>query len=574
MFRLTNATRLVVVIALIVVSLGFSPLDIRRFIGFPLGEYGFNSTGTVVTRVDSGGPAERAGLHVGDRIALGDDTRLSRYAVIRGAAWRPGDLLSGTVTSGGHTRPVTLVADPEPASIQAFVALRFALAFLTIGIAAALLLTRPELATWGFFLYSLMVINLPGAISNYVIPPTLLNADSYVFDLFFTLAGIGGVLFAFAFAGQPWTPWRRLAIALTIAAAAAATLLEVLFGVASDRGLNIVDGFSGLALFMMLLGLIDSYRHDDGASRQRLRWMIAALLIAVPAHYIAGWFYPGPLSYGAYASLIAIQAVLPLTAAYAMFRKRVVDVDFVVSRTLVYGVLTVSLVAVFSLLDAVLSRSFAESRVSLSIDVIVALLLGFSLNSAHRNVDAVIDRVVFRERHRAELQLERAASGIIHASDEETISQTLVRLPIEALRLTGAAVYRMNGAAYNKAAASGHLVSLTESVGRNDALPLYLSSEHQPVRLDSLPLSAFSETHVAASAVLAIPVTMRGELEGFVLFGAHRNGADIDPDEQRALVPLVRNAAAAYGHLETAALRARVATLEAMLLAKAGNEAT
>ncbi|HET9343854.1 MAG TPA: PDZ domain-containing protein [Candidatus Eremiobacteraceae bacterium] len=574
MFRLSMVSRLVVVIVLIVLSLGFSPLDIRRFIGFPLGEYGFNSTGTIVTRVDSGGPAERAGLHVGDRIAFGDATRLSRYAVIRGVAWSPGDKLSGTVTSGGRTRTVALVADPEPASVQAFVALRFVLAFLTIGIAAALLLTRPEIATWGFFLYSLMVINLPGAVSNYVIPPILLNVDSYVFSIFFSLAGIGGVLFAFAFAGQPWTPWRRLAIAATFTAAAVATLLEVLFGAASDRGLSIVDAFAGLALFMMLLGLIDSYRHDDGASRQRLRWMIAALLIVVPAHYIAGWFYPGPLSYGAYASLIAIQAVLPLTAAYAMFRKRVVDVDFVVSRTLVYGVLTVSLVAIFSLLDAVLSRSFAESRVSLSIDIIVALLLGFSLNSAHRRVDVVIDRVIFRERHRAELQLERSANGIIHASDEDTVSQTLVRLPIEALRLTGAAVYRMDGAAFTKAAASGQFVSLTGSVGRNDALPLYLSSEHQPVRLDSLPLSVFGESHGTASVVLAIPVTMRGELDGFVVYGAHRSGADIDPDEQRALVPLVRNAATAFGHIEAAALRARVATLEAMLLAKAGNDAT
>lgn len=574
MFRLTRRARLVVVIVLIVLSLGFSPLDIRRFIGFPLGEYGFSSTGAIVTRVDSDGPAARAGMRVGDRIALGDATRLSRYAVIRGIAWSPGDTLSGTVTSGDQTRPVTLVADPEPVSIQAFVALRFALAFLTIGIAAVLLVTRPDLATWGFFLYSLAVINLPGAVSNYVIPPALLNADDYVFDVFLSLAGAGGVLFAFAFAGQPWTWWRRLALTFTFAAAVAATALEALFGITSESSGIVVDVYSGLTLFVMLLGLIDSYRHDDGASRQRLRWMIAALLIVVPAHYIAGWFYPGPLSYGGYASLIAIQALLPLTAAYAMFRKRVVDVDFVVSRTLVYGVLTVSLVAIFSLLDAVLSRSFAESRVSLSIDIVVALLLGFSLNSAHRKVDAVIDRVIFRERHRAEQQLERSATGIIHASDEDTISQTLVRLPIEALRLTGAALYRVEGVVFNKTAASGHLVSLTESVGRNDALPLYLRSEHEPVRLDSLPLSAFSESHGAAGAVLAIPVTMRGELDGFVLYGAHRNGADIDPDEQRALVPLVRNAAAAYGHIEAAALRDRVAMLEAILRGKAGNEAT
>ena len=55
---------------------------------------------------------------------------------------------------------------------------------------------------------------------------------------------------------------------------------------------------------------------------------------------------------------------------------------------------------------------------------------------------------------------------------------------------------------------------------------------------------------------------------GFVVYGAHANGADIDPDELRALAGLVKNAAVAYDHLEAQALRARIAVLEAMVLTK------
>jgi hypothetical protein len=89
-----------------------------------------------------------------------------------------------------------------------------------------------------------------------------------------------------------------------------------------------------------------------------------------------------------------------------------------------------------------------------------------------------------------------------------------------------------------------------------------------------LPLSKLYEPHDPLAPVLAVPVTMRGELDGFVIFGAHRNGADIDPDEQYALVPLVRNAAIAFDHLEALALRTRVTALEARLVALTGNEAT
>jgi len=575
--RLGKWSRLFLVLGLILTALEWSPLDIKRFIGFPFGVYGFNSTGSVVTRVDPGGPADRAGVRVGDRIALGSSTQLSRYAVVRGLAWSPGDRLTGTVTGANGTRAVSLVAVEEPLSDRLFVALRFALAFLTIGIAAALLLSRPEPATWGFFLYCLTVINLPGATSNYVIPPAWLAASTYLFWAMLNLSGVGGVLFALAFAGQPIAGWRWAALGATIAAAVVATAADVgsLAGVLTSQLFQHTDDvYTAIVLVFMLVGLVDSYRHDVGASRQRLRWMIAALIVAVPARYISGWFYPGPLSYGQYASLIAIQAVLPLAASYAMFRRRVIDINFVVSRTLVYGALTALLIGAFSLLDAVVSRAFAESRVNLSIDIVVALLLGFSLNSAHRQVDALMDRILFRQRHKAEQQIERGAAGLIHASDEDFISRTLVRLPLEALGLSGVALYRSDGAVFTRSAASGRFSSLADALDRNDSLPLYLMSEHEPVRLESLPLSRLCESRGAAGAVLAVPLTMRGELSGFVVYGAHENGADIDPDEQRALVPLVRNAAIAYDHLETAALRARVARLEAMLLSKAGNEAT
>jgi hypothetical protein len=568
MAKLTNRSRVLVVTGLIILWVGPTLPDLRRVFGFPFGDYGFSSVDSLVTRVDHEGVAAHAGIRVGDHITFGDASPISRWAVARGLALHPGDALSGSVKDDRHARDVTLVAVPESRQDLAFVALRFALAFLTIGIAAALLLSRPEIATWGFFLYCLTVITLPGAVFSFAIPESVKYATNPIFVALYNASAFGGALFALAFAGQPWSNWRRFVLAFAITAAVVTTVADASspFIFRSNVVERVDDIYAALMLLTMLVGLVDSYRHDVGASRQRLQWMIAALLITVPAHYIAGWYFPGPLTYGEYASLIAVQALLPLVAGYAMFRRRVVDVKFVASRTLVYGAMTALLVAIFSFLDAVLSRSFAESRVSLSIDVIVALLLGFSLNSAHRRVDAVIDRVVFRDRHRAELQLERSAAGLVHATDETVIADTLVRLPAGVLGLTGAALYRVNGTLFARSVASAEFSSLPQTVDRNDALPLYLRSEPQPVRLESLPLSKFFDAHNSAAPVLAMPITMRGELDGFVVYGAHQNGADIDPDEQRALAPLVRNAAIAFDHLETVALRARVADLEAKLL--------
>lgn len=563
-----NRLRVLVVVTLFVIAYGWSLGDLRRVLGFPLGSYGFYSNGSVVTLVDSEGAAADAGLQVGDRISFGGSSPLSRYAIVRGIAAYPGERLAGTVTHDGRSRRVVLVARPESGSEVAFVALRFILAFLAIGVATALLLTRPDVATWGFFLYCLSVISLPGAVFTFALPWSIRSYSVGIDIVLSNAAAVGGVMFALMFAHQPWTTWRRVTLGAIICGALVVIVFDgmaLASGTSTDFLPPIQDVFTAFVLLAMLVGFVDSYRNDAGGSRQRLKWMIGALLVSVPALYAASWYYPGHLTYPQYVGLIAVQAVLPLSAAYAMFRTRVVDINFVISRTLVYGSLTALLVAIFSLLDATLARAFAESRVGLSIDITVALLLGFSLNAAHRRIDSVIDRVLFRERHRAEWQLERGATGVVHATDDTAITATLVQLPAEVLKLTGAAFYRSATDGFARITSVGQLAQLPERIDNNDALALSLRADLRPVRVDDVPLSHVSGSRSGGAAVLAIPIAMRGELAGFALYGAHSNGADIDPDEQRALLPLAMNAAVAYDHLETVALRARIAELESML---------
>ncbi|MFY9860316.1 MAG: hypothetical protein WAK80_07120, partial [Candidatus Cybelea sp.] len=60
---------------------------------------------------------------------------------------------------------------------------------------------------------------------------------------------------------------------------------------------------------------------------------------------------------------------------------------------------------------------------------------------------------------------------------------------------------------------------------------------------------------------LAVPVTVRHELVSFTLYGAHANGAQLDPDEVVLLEELAREAARAYDHVEAERVRERYAQL-------------
>jgi vacuolar-type H+-ATPase subunit E/Vma4 len=61
--------------------------------------------------------------------------------------------------------------------------------------------------------------------------------------------------------------------------------------------------------------------------------------------------------------------------------------------------------------------------------------------------------------------------------------------------------------------------------------------------------------------VLAMPVLLRDQIIAIALYGLHRSGADIDPDEERSLKPLLERAGAAYDHIDAEALRAKVELL-------------
>jgi ABC-type transport system involved in cytochrome bd biosynthesis fused ATPase/permease subunit len=73
----------------------------------------------------------------------------------------------------------------------------------------------------------------------------------------------------------------------------------------------------------------------------------------------------------------------------------------------------------------------------------------------------------------------------------------------------------------------------------------------------------------AAIYSLAVPVSVRHELVSFTLYGAHTNGAQLDPDEVELLKELAREAARAYDHVEAQRAQQRYSRMLASETAQA-----
>jgi hypothetical protein len=104
----------------------------------------------------------------------------------------------------------------------------------------------------------------------------------------------------------------------------------------------VLIGLILLSLAAAVVSLVIRFRHSRGDERQQLKWFTYAstLLLFLPfSDYL-------PLNLGN--ALYAVVIVLPLSVGIAILRYRLYDIDRLINRTLVYGLLTAILGLVYA----------------------------------------------------------------------------------------------------------------------------------------------------------------------------------------------------------------------------------
>lgn len=524
-------------------------------IGHACPQTGFNFTfDGVITYVDRGTFADRAGIAAGDRILP---------PLPRGLLRDPPGVLAFNLQTPHGVRRVVLA--PQPTMMTRGEKLRLlavvASYLIYVLVGSAVLLLRPSAMTWAFYLYC--ILRRYGDLYFYW-------PGSDAFFWFNTLAygALGGAtcalvaIFALRFPRNEAAGWRRVVQWLAIALAGLFSLGWLDFFIRFDfLGLPSQSLVSALVMATSLVYVgaavifLSTLFSSRGDERQRLQWILVfpvvlllrVAVINVPSS-VPDWIVDG---------LIALAVLVPLSVAYAVIRKRVFDVQFVVSRALVYGTLTSLVAGTFLLIDWFMSRQFAQTRFTLSAEIGFALVLGSSLNALHGSVDRFVDSAFFRQRHFAERRLQKAAVAVARAENVGAVDQFVVHEPVQALGLTSAALFRKNEhAIFVRRLEIGWSAADVVEFGANDPLVLHLLTENEPVRLSEITWA--SDAPRLANSVLVAPVLLRDQIVAIAFYGPHTTGADIDPDEQKAMMPLLERAGAAYDHIDANALRAKV----------------
>lgn len=320
-----------------------------------------------------------------------------------------------------------------------------------------------------------------------------------------------------------------------------------------------------VAVVLFSVAIIDGIATAPAEYRTPMRWLggswlVAAVLTAIPEignllHvYILGSHY-----------LDAMRAAqvffLGFGVAYPVLRHRLVDLNILVTRATVFAVVSIIIVGIFIAAEWAVGRIFersmgvagAEGLAPQAVTLAIVLVLGISARSIHRFVEARLTQMFFRKRLRGIADIQRVAREADASTDAHAIMTLACETVQHALDPLGVAFYLRAGDGYALTASSGAVVS-PAAYAFNDAVPLRLRRWQEPFEID--------DDSDARHHMLFLPMTLRGDVPGFLCCGPKPDRTPYGEDEIAALSLLAHQVGIAAVWLDRERATGRLSVVE------------
>lgn len=316
--------------------------------------------------------------------------------------------------------------------------------------------------------------------------------------------GIGALLFVillFPDGRPPSSRWRP--VAWLIAGYSATSVLLVAIAPTTTA---ILQPLSLPLLVAAVISLVLRLVRATGVERQQLTWLVAAglvVIVMVLVTFALETLAPPPLAALGKLSRLALYAsvsLVPISVTVAILRYRLYDLDLLVNRTLVYGTLTVAVIASYvGVVGYVgsLFRSTDELVLSLVATGVVAVLF----QPLRERIQRAIDRLLYGRRHEPYAVLSGLGRRLEATLAADALIEAVVATVRESLRLSYAAIALRIG--------------------------------------DDTTVAA--EAGAPTAAPLRFPLTHQGEVVGELLLSPRR-GEELTSTDRRLLDDLVRQA--------------------------------
>jgi len=291
------------------------------------------------------------------------------------------------------------------------------------------------------------------------------------------------------------------------------------------------------ALLLCFLAFADAWRHIQGEPRQRFRWVIAAVAIALAGTSLDLLRFLGVFGDTTNAeTLVAVAtailgAVAFITLTYAVLRHRVIDVGFIISRTLVFAVFTGLLLVLFGLVEWLVDHlvHFKRRESSALLDALIAVTIFLMLHRVRDGIERLVERVFFRASHARPTALQQFLETAPNFSEPDALAGALLKAVDAYAGSRGSGIYRRDKTG-RFVLDKSTLDQLPRVLAADTEVIVELKTSHKPYQFGRLGFEL---------AALALPVVRRAELVGFLAVAEKTDRTVFRPDEIESLLRAV-----------------------------------
>ena len=268
------------------------------------------------------------------------------------------------------------------------------------------------------------------------------------------------ILICFLFPNGRFVPrWTILVAALALVNAGFQAFLPTISWPTGPAGLNWVIAFSTLAYAQI-------YRYRKVSSseqRQQTKWFVLGLTAAAMIEMInrlLPLIFPSLAQHGDFYSFITdtISAyaflLIPLTIGFAILRYRLWDIDVIIKRTLVYGILTACVIGMYVLVVGYLGALFHTGS-NLAISLLATGLVAVLFQPLRELLQRVVNRLFYGQRDEPYRVISQLGQRMEATLAPDAVLSAIVETLAQALKLPYTAISLQHDQAFSIAASYG-----------------------------------------------------------------------------------------------------------------------
>ncbi|HEX7456762.1 MAG TPA: ATP-binding protein, partial [Candidatus Nanoarchaeia archaeon] len=224
------------------------------------------------------------------------------------------------------------------------------------------------------------------------------------------------------------------------------------------------------------------------------------------------------------------------STTYAIVRHRLLDIEVIIRRSVVYSTLLAILIGMYSLLVSVLNRVFLPGTAAGAFpkvtDLIAIVIVAFSVDPLRKYIERATDKIFFKARYNAEEIINQLSETLVSEIDLTQLTREIKKVLVESIKVSKVSIYvKSDHRFFPIATANDFPKQLDTSVEKKHLITAYLTDHHEILVLEeaerSLKEGKRLHPHLAEAAKtlgkigveVVVPLVVKGRLNGAMFLG-------------------------------------------------------